>query len=117
MRTRQLALAAVSAAAFVAATAGTASAIPAVGGGPRSVSAAYACPNHYLIVQASALHVHTNHSLGSTVVGQLPRGVKYCLSSTNFPSQDGYTWAAGFGYNGGTRVAGWAVTDYLGDYH
>ncbi|TDQ00864.1 hypothetical protein [Labedaea rhizosphaerae] len=64
------------------------------------------------VYSADWLKIHTQHSLSSAVVGQIPRGAAFCILR-NAVYQDGHYWQYGYGYNGSTKVTGWAVTDYF----
>jgi hypothetical protein len=98
-----------------AAVVAAALAVPAVASAAPAQPLAFSCSSSLgtaHVYSADWLKIHTQHSLASAVVGQIPRGAAFCILR-NAVYQDGHYWQYGYGYNGGTKVTGWAVTDYF----
>jgi hypothetical protein len=98
-----------------AAVVAAALALPAVANAAPAQTAAFSCSSSLgtaHVYSADWLKIHTQHSLSSAVVGQIPRGAAFCILR-NAVRQDGHYWQYGYGYNGSTKVTGWAVTDYF----
>jgi opacity protein-like surface antigen len=98
-----------------AAVAAAALAAPAVASATTVQPLAFSCSSSYgtaHVYSADWLKIHTQHSLSSAVVGQIPRGAAFCILR-NAVYQDGHYWQYGYGYNGSTKLTGWAVTDYF----
>jgi hypothetical protein len=91
-------------------TAPIASASPVANAGP-----AFACTQSYTHVRSSIdwLRIHTSPGVNTPAVGQIPGGSGFCFDSGSGRTVGGIYWVDGYGYNGSTRVSGWADGDYL----
>jgi hypothetical protein len=77
---------------------------------------AYTCTvDSWSQVGVDWLKVHTQPTVTSTAVGQVPYGSQFHYCSSSGRTAGGYWWVYGYGYNGSTKLTGWVVgsTPYL----
>ncbi|MFC0546183.1 hypothetical protein [Kutzneria chonburiensis] len=108
MHGKRVLAAAAAALGAVVVTAPIASASPAAG-------PAFACGQSYTHVRSSIdwLRIHTSPGVNTPAVGQIPGGSGFCFNSASGRTVGGIYWVDGYGYNGSTRVSGWADGEYL----
>jgi hypothetical protein len=100
---------------LIGAIAAPATAAPLRAGAPAP-AATTSCSATTAKVTADWLRVHTNHSVSSPVVGQVPYGSywHYCAGTSGaWDSTHTYYWIYGYGYNGSTKLTGWVDSEYL----
>jgi hypothetical protein len=101
--------------AAAALVAGTLVAAPAAAAAtPRVVQASYSCSiDSYGTVTADWLKVHTQPSVTSAAVGQIPYGNRFHYCSSSGRSNGGIYWIYGYGYNGSVKLTGWVDAAYV----
>ena len=81
---------------------------------PASAHAAYSCTiDSWGGVTADWLRVHVSPGVNTSAVGQVPYGTQFHYCSSSGTSSGGIYWVYGYGYNGSTKVTGWADYDYI----
>lgn len=73
---------------------------------------AYSCTiDSWSQVGVDWLRVHTQPSVTSASVGQVPRGSIYHFCSSSERSSGGHFWVYGYGNNGSVKLTGWVAAE------
>jgi hypothetical protein len=102
---------------FAAAAALSAAAItaPIASASPTAIPAFTCASGQFTHVRSTIdwLRIHTAPGVNTPAVGQIRGGSEFCFTSSSDRYADGAYWYQGYGYNGTTKVSGWADGDYL----